>query len=31
MRRDYGANRIAALIEEAADVCERRGLFTKRF
>lgn len=31
MRRDYGAPRIAALIEEAADVCERRGLFTKRF
>lgn len=31
MRRDYGATRIAALIEEAADVCERRGLFTKRF
>ncbi|RUM20508.1 glycerol dehydratase [Rhizobium vallis] len=31
MRRDYGATRIAAMIEEAADVCERRGLFTKRF
>ncbi len=31
MRRGYGATRIAALIEEAADVCERRGLFTKRF
>ncbi|MCP8896864.1 diol dehydratase small subunit [Shinella daejeonensis] len=31
MRVDYGATRIAALIEEAADVCERRGLFTKRF
>ncbi len=29
--RDYGAKRIAALIDEAADVYERRGLFSKRF
>lgn len=27
----YGATRIAALIHEAADVYQRRGLFTKRF
>ena len=31
LRRDHGAERIAALIEEAAAVGERRGLFTKRF
>jgi propanediol dehydratase small subunit len=31
MRRDYGAERIAAFIEEAAEVYERRGLFSKRF
>ncbi|MFC4623999.1 diol dehydratase small subunit [Daeguia caeni] len=27
----YGARRIAALIHEAAEVYERRGLFTRRF
>lgn len=31
LRRDYGAHRIAALIEEAADVYARRGLFVKRY
>jgi propanediol dehydratase small subunit len=31
LRRDYGATRLAAFIEEAADVYERRGLFTFRF
>jgi propanediol dehydratase small subunit len=31
LRRDYDAERIAGLIEEAAKVYERRGLFKKRF
>ena len=31
LRRDYGATRIAAFIEEAAEVYERRGLYTFRF
>lgn len=31
MRRAYGAERIAAFIEEAAEVYERRGLFSRRF
>lgn len=31
LRRSFGAHRIAALIEEAADVYERRGIFAKRF
>ncbi len=31
LRREYGAERIAALIEEAAEIGDRRGLFTKRF
>jgi len=31
LRCNYQAERIAALIEEAADIYERRGLFTKRF
>lgn len=31
LRRDYGAERVAALIEEAADVYTRRGLFVKRY
>ena len=31
LRRDYDAERIAGLIEEAAEVYERRGLFKKRF
>jgi len=31
MRVNYGAERIAAFIEEAADVYEKRGLFTKRY
>ena len=31
LRRDHGAERIATLIEEAATVGERRGLFTRRF
>ena len=31
MRRVYGAERIAAFIEEAAEVYERRGLFAKRY
>ena len=31
LRRDHDAERIAELIEEAAEVYERRGLFKKRF
>ncbi len=31
LRRDFDAERIAGLIEEAAEVYERRGLFKKRF
>ena len=31
LRRDYGAAKLADFIEEAADVYERRGLFTYRF
>ncbi|GAB1362781.1 hypothetical protein MASR1M32_20170 [Rhodobacter sp.] len=31
MRQDFNAPLIAALIEEAAEIGERRGLFTKRF
>lgn len=31
LRRDHGADRVAALIEEAAAVYERRGLFRRRF
>jgi propanediol dehydratase small subunit len=31
LRREFGAERIAALIDEAATVYERRGLFAKRF
>jgi propanediol dehydratase small subunit len=31
LRADYGAERIAAFIEEAAAVYEARGLFTKRY
>jgi len=31
LRRDHGAERIAALIEEAAEVYRRRGLFRKRY
>ena len=31
LRRDFDAERIADLIEEAAEVYERRGLFKKRF
>ena len=31
MRGTYGADRIARLIEEAAEVYERRGLFRRRF
>ncbi|MFM9861667.1 diol dehydratase small subunit [Pseudoxanthobacter sp. M-2] len=31
LRRDYAADRVAALVEEAADVYVRRGLFTRRF
>lgn len=31
LRRDFDAERIANLIEEAAEVYERRGLFKKRF
>ena len=30
-RQTYGADRIAELIESAADVYDRRGLFQKRF
>lgn len=31
LRDDYGAGTVAAFIEEAAEVYERRGLFTWRF
>lgn len=31
LRQDYGAERLAAFIEEAAEVYERRGLFRFRF
>ena len=31
LRRRYGAAQIAELIEEAARVYERRGIFTKRY
>jgi propanediol dehydratase small subunit len=31
LRETYGAARMAAFVEEAAEVCERRGLFTYRF
>ena len=31
LRSAYDANRMAAFLEEAADVYERRGLFTYRF
>ncbi|SCW69438.1 diol dehydratase small subunit [Ancylobacter rudongensis] len=31
LRRDYGAERVATLIEEAAAVYTRRGLFVKRY
>ena len=31
LRGTYGAERMAAFVEEAADVYERRGLFTHRF
>ena len=31
MRETYKAERIAAFIDEAAEVYERRGLFTKRY
>jgi len=31
MRRDYGAERIAGFLEEAAEVYEKRGLFRRRF
>lgn len=31
LRRDYGATHIAELIDEAAQVYERRGIFTKRY
>lgn len=31
LRRDYGATRLAAFVEEAAEVYERRRLFTFRF
>jgi propanediol dehydratase small subunit len=31
LRRDYGAAKLADFIEEAAEVYERRGLFTYRF
>jgi propanediol dehydratase small subunit len=31
LRRDYGAERVAAFIEEAAEVYELRGLYTFRF
>jgi propanediol dehydratase small subunit len=30
-RKDYKADRVAAFLEEAADVYERRGLFTARY
>ncbi len=31
LRNEYDASRIAAFVEEAADVYERRGLFTFRY
>lgn len=31
LRDTYGANRMAAFVEEAAEIYERRGLFTYRF
>jgi len=31
LRREHGADRLAAFIEEAAEVYERRGLFRYRF
>ena len=31
LREDYGAERMARFVEEAAEVYERRGLFTYRF
>jgi propanediol dehydratase small subunit len=31
LREEYGAERIARFVEEAAEVYERRGLFTYRF
>lgn len=31
LRESYGATRMAAFVEEAAEVYERRGLFTYRF
>ncbi len=31
LREDYGAATVAAFVEEAAEVYERRGLFTFRF
>jgi len=31
LRRDHGAERIADLVDEAADVYQRRGLFRKRY
>ena len=31
LRRDYGATRIAAFMEEAAEVYEKRGLFKARY
>lgn len=31
LRRDYGAARIAAFMEEAAEVYEKRGLFKARY
>ena len=31
LRRNYGAERVAALVEEAAQAYQRRGLFRRRF
>lgn len=31
LRREYGAGRLAAFVEEAAEVYERRRLFSRRF
>lgn len=31
LRRDFGAERVAALVEEAAENYQRRGLFRRRF
>ena len=31
LRRDYGADRVASLVEEAAATYQRRGLFRRRF